>query len=665
MKRLILIMLAVCSFCAVQAKPKIYKLAAPDGKLVVTVSVDDAIRWSVEDEGRTVLAPSQIAMQIGENETWGLDPRVRKVLTAKVDATIPSPLYKKAEVEDEYSSLTLQFQGDYAVEFRAYDDAAAYRFVSTRKGDYTVKNEVAEFAFDGDNDVYCSYVRGNKNKSIEQQYYNSFENFYEIEPMSRMGANRLMFLPVLVDLGDRKVCITESDLMSYPGMYLYNPDGSTALKGNYAPVPDEIKQGGHNMLQGEVQTRKPYIAEVSGARSFPWRICIVAHDDAELLDNDMVFRLSHPNVIGDTSWIKPGKVAWEWWNDWGLFGVDFKPGVNNRTYEYYIDFAARNGIEYVILDEGWNVNKKADLMQVIPEIDIKHLVDYGKERGVGIVLWGGYWAVDRDMENVFKYYSDLGVKGFKIDFMDRDDQKMVDFYERAAATAAKYNLMCDFHGAYKPCGLSRKYPNVVNYEGVNGLEQMKWSDKSLDQVTYDVTIPFIRMVAGPMDYTQGAMSNSQKAGYRASNSEPQSQGTRCRQLAMYVIFEAPFNMLCDSPTNYEREPECTQFIAEIPTVWDQTVALDGKVGQYAVLARRAGDDWYVGGMTDWNARETEVDLSFLPDGDYRMTIIKDGVNADKIARDFAIESDNVDNTKKIKIRMARGGGFAMKLTRVK
>lgn len=665
MKRLILIMLAVCSFCAVQAKPKIYKLAAPDGKLVVTVSVDDAIRWSVEDEGRTVLAPSQIAMQIGENETWGLDPRVRKALTAKVDATIPSPLYKKAEVEDEYSSLTLQFQGDYAVEFRAYDDAAAYRFVSTRKGDYTVKNEVAEFAFDGDNDVYCSYVRGNKNKSIEQQYYNSFENFYEIEPMSRMGANRLMFLPVLVDLGDRKVCITESDLMSYPGMYLYNPDGSTALKGNYAPVPDEIKQGGHNMLQGEVQTRKPYIAEVSGARSFPWRICIVAHDDAELLDNDMVFRLSHPNVIGDTSWIKPGKVAWEWWNDWGLFGVDFKPGVNNRTYEYYIDFAARNGIEYVILDEGWNVNKKADLMQVIPEIDIKHLVDYGKERGVGIVLWGGYWAVDRDMENVFKYYSDLGVKGFKIDFMDRDDQKMVDFYERAAATAAKYNLMCDFHGAYKPCGLSRKYPNVVNYEGVNGLEQMKWSDKSLDQVTYDVTIPFIRMVAGPMDYTQGAMFNSQKAGYRASNSEPQSQGTRCRQLAMYVIFEAPFNMLCDSPTNYEREPECTQFIAEIPTVWDQTVALDGKVGQYAVLARRAGDDWYVGGMTDWNARETEVDLSFLPDGDYRMTIIKDGVNADKIARDFSIESDNVDNTKKIKIRMARGGGFAMKLARVK
>ena len=435
-------MLAVCAALGVEAKPTVKTIASPDGKLVVTVTVADDIRWSVEADGRTVLAPSQIAMQISDSETWGEAPRLRKAVVGKIDETVEAPLYKKAEVEDKCTTLTLQFKGDYAVEFRAYDNAAAYRFVSTRKGDYTVKDEVAEFAFEGDNNVYCSYVRGNANKSIEQQYYNSFENTYEIEPMSKMGANRLMFLPVLVDMGDRKVCITESDLMSYPGMYLYNPDGGTALKGNYAPVPDEVKQGGHNMLQGEVQTRKPYIAEVSGERSFPWRICIVADSDAELLNNDMVFLLSHPNVIGDTSWIEPGKVAWEWWNDWGLYGVDFKPGIDNRTYKYYIDFAARNGIEYVILDEGWSVNLKADLMQVIPSIDIKELVDYGKERGVGIVLWGGYWAVNRDMDNVFKYYSDLGVKGFKIDFMDRDDQQMVDFYERAAATAAKYHLMC-------------------------------------------------------------------------------------------------------------------------------------------------------------------------------------------------------------------------------
>ena len=665
MQRILLCMLAVCAALGVEAKPTVKTIASPDGKLVVTVTVADDIRWSVEADGRTVLAPSQIAMQISDSETWGEAPRLRKAVVGKIDETVEAPLYKKAEVEDKCTTLTLQFKGDYAVEFRAYDNAAAYRFVSTRKGDYTVKDEVAEFAFEGDNNVYCSYVRGNANKSIEQQYYNSFENTYEIEPMSKMGANRLMFLPVLVDMGDCKVCITESDLMSYPGMYLYNPDGGTALKGNYAPVPDEVKQGGHNMLQGEVQTRKPYIAEVSGERSFPWRICIVADSDAELLDNDMVFLLSHPNVIGDTSWIEPGKVAWEWWNDWGLYGVDFKPGIDNRTYKYYIDFAARNGIEYVILDEGWSVNLKADLMQVIPSIDIKELVDYGKERGVGIVLWGGYWAVNRDMDNVFKYYSDLGVKGFKIDFMDRDDQQMVDFYERAAATAAKYHLMCDFHGAYKPCGLSRKYPNVVNYEGVHGLEQMKWSDASVDQVTYDVTIPFIRMVAGPMDYTQGAMMNAQLYNYHASNSEPMSQGTRCHQLAMYVVFEAPFNMLCDSPTNYEKEPECTQFIAEIPTVWDETVALDGKVGEYAVLARRSGDEWYVGGLNGWKGRDVEVDLSFLPDGEYVMTLMEDGYNADKIARDFRIANGTTDNSKSLKVRMAKGGGFTIKLSPVK
>ena len=476
-----------------------------------------------------------------------------------------------------------------------------------------------------------------------------------------MNPERLMFLPLLVEVGGKKVCITESDLMSYPGMYLYNSDGNNTLEANFASFPDEVTQGGHNMLQGEVQTRKPYIAEVSGERSFPWRICIVAENDKDLLDDDMVFRLSQPNAIGDTSWIKPGKVAWDWWNDWGLYGVDFLPGINNRTYEYYIDFASRNGIEYVILDEGWSVNKKADLMQVIPEIDVKHLCEYAKERGVGIVLWAGYWALNRDMDRVMKHYAEMGVKGFKIDFMDRDDQQMVDFYERAAVTAAKYKLMCDFHGAYKPCGLSRKYPNVVNYEGVNGLEQMKWSTIELDQVTYDVMIPFIRMVAGPMDYTQGAMINAQKQSYHASNSEPMSQGTRCRQLAMYVVFEAPFNMLCDSPSNYEQEAACTEFIAKIPTVWDKTVALDGKVGEYCIIARRAGDEWYVGGMTNWSEREVEIDLSFLGEGNFVATEFVDGPNASKIGRDFLKKSAEVKGGSKLKVKMAVGGGFAMKL----
>lgn len=664
MKKSLILMLAICSFAIAQAKPTQKQITSPDGTLKVTVTVADDIRWSVEDDGKRIIAPSQIAMQIGQSEVWGEKPSLRKATVGKIDEVIPSPLYKKSEVDNRCTTLTLSFKGDYAIELRAYDNAAAYRFVSTRKGDYTVKNEVSEWDFADDNTVYGSYVKFNRKgtgNAIEKQYYNSFENAYFVEPLKKMDPERLMFLPLLVEVDDKKVCITESDLMSYPGMYLYNSNGDTTLEGNFAPYPDKVTQGGHNMLQGEVQTRKPYIAEVSGPRSFPWRICIVADNDAELLDDDMVFRLSQPNAIGDTSWIKPGKVAWDWWNDWGLYGVDFEPGINNRTYEYYIDFAARNGIEYVILDEGWSVNKKADLMQVIPEIDVKHLCDYAKERGVGIVLWAGYWALNRDMEQVMKHYAEMGVKGFKIDFMDRDDQQMVDFYERAAVTAAKYKLMCDFHGAYKPCGLSRKYPNVVNYEGVNGLEQMKWSTIELDQVTYDVMIPFIRMVAGPMDYTQGAMVNAQKASYHASNSEPMSQGTRCRQLAMYVVFESPFNMLCDSPTNYEKEPVCTEFIAKIPTVWDETEALDGKVGEYCIIARRAGDVWYVGGMTNWDEREVEIDLSFLGEGNYAATEFVDGPNANKLGRDFLKKSIEVKGGSKLKVKMAQGGGFAMKI----
>lgn len=664
MKKSLILMLAICSFAIAQAKPTQKQITSPDGTLKVTVTVADDIRWSVEDDGKRIIAPSQIAMQIGQSEVWGEKPSLRKATVGKIDEVIPSPLYKKSEVDNRCTTLTLAFKGDYAIELRAYDNAAAYRFISTRKGDYTVKNEVSEWDFAEDNTVYGSYVKFNRKgtgNAIEKQYYNSFENAYSIEPLKKMNPERLMFLPLLVEVDDKKVCITESDLMSYPGMYLYNSNGDTTLEGNFAPYPDKVTQGGHNMLQGEVQTRKPYIAEVSGPRSFPWRICIVADNDAELLDDDMVFRLSQPNAIGDTSWIKPGKVAWDWWNDWGLYGVDFEPGINNRTYEYYIDFAARNGIEYVILDEGWSVNKKADLMQVIPEIDVKHLCDYAKERGVGIVLWAGYWALNRDMEGVMKHYAEMGVKGFKIDFMDRDDQQMVDFYERAAVTAAKYKLMCDFHGAYKPCGLSRKYPNVVNYEGVNGLEQMKWSTIELDQVTYDVMIPFIRMVAGPMDYTQGAMVNAQKASYHASNSEPMSQGTRCRQLAMYVVFESPFNMLCDSPTNYEKEPVCTEFIAKIPTVWDETEALDGKVGEYCIIARRAGDVWYVGGMTNWDEREVEIDLSFLGEGNYAATEFVDGPNANKLGRDFLKKSIEVKGGSKLKVKMAQGGGFAMKI----
>ncbi len=304
------------------------------------------------------------------------------------------------------------------------------------------------------------------------------------------------------------------------------------------------------------------------------------------------------------------------------------------------------------------------MFQVIPEINLTELVEYGKSKKVDLILWAGYWAFNRDIEGICKHYAEMGIKGFKVDFMDRDDQQMVDFYHRAAQIAAKYNLMLDFHGAYKPTGLQRTYPNVINFEGVHGLEQMKWSPASVDQVTYDVTIPFIRMVAGPMDYTQGSMRNATRNNYRPVYSEPMSQGTRCRQLAQYVIFEAPFNMLCDNPSNYLAEPECTQFIAEIPTVWDETVALNGEISKYVTIARRTGNEWYLGSMTNWDSRTLDVDLSFLGDGNFKAEIFRDGVNAHRTAMDYRKETVDVSADRKMTLKMAPGGGFAMKITKL-
>ena len=461
----------------------------------------------------------------------------------------------------------------------------------------------------------------------------------------------------------KKIVITEADLMNYPGMLLQNKDGNNRFENLFAPFPKEVKQGGHNELQMVVQEYEPYIAKLDGACSFPWRVITVSENDAQMADNDMVWKLATPaDPNADWSYVKPGKVAWDWWNDWNLYGVDFRAGINNDTYKYYIDFASKNGIEYVILDEGWAVNKKADLFQVIPEIDLQMLADYAAERNVGLILWAGYWAFDRDMEKVCEHYSKMGIKGFKVDFMDRDDQVMVDFHRRAAEMCAKYNMMVDFHGTYKPTGLHRTYPNVVNYEGVHGLEQMKWDTPETDQVTYDVTIPFIRMVAGPFDYTQGAMRNATKKNYHPVNTEAMSQGTRCRQLAEFVIFDSPFSMLCDSPSNYLSEPECTRFIAEIPTVWDETKALDGKVSDYVVMARRSGNTWYVGAMTDWDARDLEIDLSFLPAGEYTIEVFKDGINADRAARDYKKTVEDF-TPGKLNVHMAPGGGFAAKIVK--
>lgn len=639
------------------------ELNSPDGKLQVKIDISDQIRFSVSHEQTEVVTLSPVSMTLADGTVWGVNPKLKNKKAQRINQKISTPIYKKSEIEDVYSELILNFKGNYSLVFRAYNQGVAYRFASTLKNEIRVRNEEVNLNFSQDNQTIVPYVNKKSPSGFEEQFFNSFENTYTHGKLSELDKSRLMFLPVVVELNDgKKLCFTEADLESYPGMYL-NKGAGNSLKGVFAPYPKQIKQGGHNMLQGLVTEREDYIAKVQGTRSFPWRVFAVSATDKELLNNDLVYQLASPSRLSDISWVKPGKVAWDWWNDWNIYGVDFRAGINNETYKYYIDFAASQGIGYVILDEGWAVNKQADLMQIIPEIDIQELVDYGKAKNVGIILWAGYWAVDRDLENVCKTYSDMGVKGFKVDFMDRDDQAMVDFYYRCAETAAKYKLMVDYHGAYKPTGLHRTYPNVINFEGVHGLEQLKWSPPSVDMVTYDVTMPYIRMMAGPMDYTQGAMRNATRNNYRPINTEPMSQGTRCRQLAEYVVFDSPFNMLCDNPSNYLNELECTKFIAEVPTIWDQTRSIDGRIGEYIVLARQKDGVWYVGGMTNWEKRDVTIDLSFLGEGNFEADIFKDGVNADRAARDYKHETIAVPSSKQLKMTMMPGGGFAAKISK--
>lgn len=661
MKKLILMIACGMLVLSVQAQ-KVFKLNSPNDNLCVKITTGKQLVYDITCNGKQILAPSPISMTLDNGQVWGVNAGLAGSKQKKVDQVVPSPFYRAKEIKDCYNELVLRFKGNYSVEFRAYDDGVAYRFVSQVKKPFNVVNEQVDFCFPSDVSATVPYVKRGNDGDFGSQFFNSFENEYTTDKLSKLNEKRLMFLPLVVEVDEgTKVCITETHLENYPGLYLSTAKGGNSLSGVFAPYPKKMVQGGHNNLQMLVEERENYIAKVDKERSFPWRIAIVTTSDKDLAASNLSYLLAAPSRLKDISWIKPGKVAWDWWNAWNLEGVDFATGVNNATYKAYIDFASAKGIEYVILDEGWAVNKKADLMQVVDEINLEELVGYAAAQNVGIILWASYHAFDRDMENVCRHYSEMGVKGFKVDFMDRDDQLMTDFNYRAAAMCAKYKMILDLHGTSKPAGLNRTYPNVLNFEGVNGLEQLKWSSAALDQVKYDVMIPFIRQVSGPMDYTQGAMHNAVKGNYYPCNTEPMSQGTRCRQLALYVIFESPFNMLCDSPSNYMREPESTSFIAGIPTVWDESKVLDGKMGEYIVTARRDGDVWYVGGITDWNTREMTIDLSFLPDGDYQVEEFRDGMNAHRKGTDYRREEKSLPADKKLKVKMYPGGGYVAKI----
>lgn len=662
MKAKFFFLFCLISLCASAGN---YEVSSPNGKLKVTITTDEGVKWSVDYDGRQVLLPSAIDIRLSQGrKTYGLG-KVGKVARYTVNGSFKNPFYKKLNISDAYGQLLMYTTEKFTIEVRAYDDGAAYRLISSNKKPLTVTDETVEFCFGDDYQAFVPYVNDNRGG---ERYCYSFESYYDEAPLSKMYPDSLAITPLAVCLPDgMKAIVMDAGVENYPGMMLKKGEGNV-LKAEFAPYPLEQEIGGYDRLNLVPTKRADYIAKFVKQQSLPWRAVVITERDADILNCDMAQRLAPACRIADTSWIKPGKVAWDWWNNCNITGVDFPSGMNTNTYLYYIDFAAKNRVEYIIIDEGWS-GKESLMEGLSPDIDLKRLIAYGKEKGVGIILWsswrnligsnplGGIAAT----EAVVKHYADMGIKGFKVDFFDRDDQQVIASAYQVAECAAKYHLYLDYHGL-KPFGIQRAYPNIFNFEGVKGLENSKWEPRVGDgplhnQPRYDVTAPYLRMLAGPMDYTPGAMMNAMKDSFFGNNDHPMSQGTRVHQMAMYTTFEAPLQMMADSPTKYMQNQECTDFIAQIPTTFDETVAIDGQLGEYTVIARRKGSVWYVAAMTDWTARDLTISLDFIGEGQHTADIFADGVNAHKEATDYRHTQQTVTSKDRLTVHLSSGGGW--------
>lgn len=651
----ILSLLLLIGNASLAAKEKKYVLSSPDGTLKMEISAGNELAYQVMHGNDTILSHSNIGLVLENGTIVGKTPRITGERRRKIKDNIESPFYRFKEFVATGNELDLKLKGGFGIIFRAYNEGVAYRFYTTQSSDIIIKEEQAEFNFKEDYTVYLPYTTNDK-KPMAMAY----QNVYDITPLSK-AQPKLAFLPVTVDCGSVKLTLLESDLEAYPGMFVQSQQGKYGLKGVFAPYP--AKTDFYPWRKQEYVTETTdFISRSRGSRSYPWRVLAITEKDTDMPVNNLVYALASPNRIGDTSWIKTGKVAWDWWNDWNLKGVPFKAGINMDTYKYYIDFASRNGLEFIVLDEGWYAPKSGDMLTVIPELDLPELIAYGKSKGVEIVLWTVFNVLDSQLEAACKKYADMGIKGFKVDFLDRDDQTAVEMVYRIAEMTARYKLTLDLHGIYKPTGINRTYPHIINFESVFGMEEVKWTDIKNNMPLYDVTFPYIRMMAGPVDYTPGAMRNATKADWRAMYYTPASMGTRCHQLAAYIVHDSPFTMLCDAPTNYLNEQECVDFIASLPVEVDSTFIASGELGKYIVTVRKKDVNWYIGGMTNWDERDVQLDFSFLPEGmSYTAVLFKDGVNANKQAEDYRKETIRIDKDSRLTLHLASGGGFAMKL----
>jgi len=624
-----------------------YDLRSPDGRLELRIRTAGQVRYDLVLKGRAVLENSAISLDV-EHQKLGVQPKVIDAKRRSSDQVVePVVRQKFAKIRDHYNELRLNMDGGYSVVFRAYNEGIAYRFeTSLPQVQVRVYGEESAFNFPSDFVVYYPQ---------EDSFFSHNERKYLPQKLSEIAPEFLATLPAVVDIGlGAKLAIAESDLESYPGLWLRGTGGN-GLRATFPPYPLKVSLTGDR--DERVVESADYIAVTKGTRSFPWRVIGIAERDGDLLTNQIVYLLEQPSRIQDTSWIKPGKVAWDWWNANNVYGVDFKAGINTQTYKYYIDFAAKYGIPYIILDEGWY--KLGNVLDVVPEINMEELTAYAKQKNVGIILWVIWKTLDDQLIPALDQFQKWGVKGIKVDFMQRSDQLLTDYFYRVSSECAKRKMLVDYHGDQKPATMTRTWPNLISTEGVRGMEWSKWSADS--EPKHNVTLPFTRMFLGPMDYTPGAMRNATKKTFWPIHSQPMALGTRCHQLAMYVVFESPLQMLSDSPSNYLREPEIMDFLGPVPTEWDDTKVLDGRIADYVVVARRNGADWYVGAMTDWTERALDIDLSFLPNGNFTMEAYQDGLNADRNASDYKKITMQVNRTTKLKLSLASGGGWAARI----
>jgi alpha-glucosidase len=625
-----------------------WEVASPDGRTRVVIEAGPRLTWSVERAGVRLLEPSPLSLTLAPGRVLGPDARVSAATPRSVDEVIRAVVPEKnALVPDRFHELRLDVEGGWALIVRAYDDGVAYRFSTGFPDSVTVEAEEARFRFPGN--VTAVFA-------ADSLWMSHQEPLYRRVPLDSLPEGAMGVTPLVLEIeGGPRLALMESALESYPGMHVAGGGGGSIVA---AFPPLALEETTRDVRNVGVARAASHIARTAGTREYPWRILAIAEDDRALLENQIVYRLAPELRLDDTSWIRPGMVAWDWWNDRNFHGVDFRAGINQRTYEEYVDFASEFGIPYVILDEGWS--PLDDLTTTVPDMDVAALAAHAQERGVGLILWTLWKPLERRMEEVLDLWRAWGVRGIKVDFMQRDDQAVVDFYWRLAREAAERHLLVDYHGAYKPAGLRRAYPNVLTREGVRGLEWNKWSSDVTP--AHDVTLPFTRMLAGPMDYTPGAMINAAREEHRAVFSRPMSQGTRAHQMALYVVFESPLQMLADNPQHYRREPEVTRFIAGVPTTWDETRALEGRIGEVVAVARRRGDTWWVGALTNGEPRTLVLDLSFLGEARYEMEIYRDGLNADRYGSDHVREVRGLDGGAPLEVSLAPGGGWVARLT---